>query len=273
MLVKQIAGAVPYIAQVVDTQLVFCAFLFNKDVAFLARLSQLDVANASLIEQFLHFALLLVIHLDYNTGILGKKDLDNIVALHLVQTDFQTAFGICKSHFQQCGNQTTGADIVSGQYQSFLDKFLHGVECCTEIIAVLDGGHIITNLVQTLSESRSAQTKLVKAEINMIKCRRSILDNRRNDLLDVAYLSATGHNHSSRRDDFLAIGVFLCHTQRVLSSGHINLQLAAEIAQCLNGLVEAGILAFLGTARPHPVGRKAYAVQSVFQRSPNNICQ
>ena len=50
---------------------------------------------------------MLVSNLDYDTWILCKELLDNIVALDVMEVDMQATFSIGKGHLKQCCNQTT----------------------------------------------------------------------------------------------------------------------------------------------------------------------
>ena len=162
---------------------------------------------------------------------------------------------------------------MTSQDEALLNQGLYGIETIAEILTVLNGRNIAAHLVVNLCKGRTAQTELIEREVDMVKRRRYVLNNRRNNLLHVAHLSAAGYDDGTRRDNLLAVGVLLCHTQRVLTCGNVNLQLAAEIGESLDGSIKTGILTLLGTARPHPVGTQAYAVQSFLQGSPNNICQ
>ncbi len=89
--------------------------------------------------------------------------------------------------------------------------------------------------------------------------------------LHVGNFTAGRNNHSSRRNHFLAVRILLCHRQRVFSGRNIDLQCAAEVAQCFYSRVQTGIFTFLRTARPHPVGRQRNAVHTFRHRSPNKI--
>ena len=75
---------------------------------------------------------------------------------------------------------------------------------------------------------------------------------RRDDLANVAYLSA-GRDDDRTRSDHLVVAILLGHGQRVFSGRDVDAQLASEIGRGLYGLVEARVLALVA-ARPHPVG-------------------
>ena len=51
------------------------------------------------------------------------------------------------------------------------------------------------------------------------------------------------------------------------------MQGAAEVAQCLDGTIEAGVLTLLRAAGPHPVGRERERVHAFCQRSPDDVGQ
>ena len=95
----------------------------------------------------------------------------------------------------------------------------------------------------------------------------------RHHFLHIRNLTACRYDNRARSDDLAAVGIFLCHGQRVLTRRNIDLQGAAEVAQCFYRCIETRVLAFLRAARPHPVGRQGYAVQTFGKRSPNQVGQ
>ena len=64
-------------------------------------------------------------------------------------------------------------------------------------------------------------------------------------LADVGDLTAGTDNNSTRRDDLLAIGILLTQREGVLTCRHVDVQVTAEITQCLDGCIQTGILSFL----------------------------
>ena len=272
--VEQVRGRIPDITHIIDAELVGGIVLGYQNVTFVSRFTQFHETYTCIFQNLLHFILMLVADLDNDTRIFCKQNLNDILFLHIVKADFHTAFYVRETHFEQCGNQTTGRYIVSCKDQSFVDKFLYGKECIAEIFSVLYARYIIAYLTQRLGESRTTQFQFVEAEVDMIKCSLFIVDQyRRYNFFHVGNFAACRNNHCSRRNDFLTVRIFLCHRQRVFSGRNIDLQRTAEVAQCFNSCVKAGILTFLRAARPHPVGRQRNAVHAFRHRSPNKVGQ
>ena len=146
--VEQVRRRIPYITHIVDTELVGSVSFGYEDVAFVGRFTQLQVAYACVFQNLLHLFFVLVADLDNNTRIFCKQNLDNILFLHLVEADFHTAFHIGEAHFEQCSDQTTGRNIMSGKNQSFVYQFLYGKESIAEILCVLYARHIVTHFAQ-----------------------------------------------------------------------------------------------------------------------------
>ena len=146
---------------------------------------------------------------------------------------------------------------MSCKDQAFVDKFLYGKESIAEIFGILYARYFVTNFTQRLCESRTTQFQFIEAEINMIKRSLFIVNQyRRYHFLYIGNFTTGRNNHSSRRNHFLTVRILLCHRQRVFSGRNIDLQCAAEIAQCFDSCVKTGIFTFLRAARPHPVGRQ-----------------
>ena len=95
----------------------------------------------------------LVGHLNDDTGILGKEQLDQVVLAKFVETDFHTAFGIGKTHFEQAGDKTTGRNVVTGQEQTAFDELLHRVKGVTEILGVGHRRDVAAHPVERLGKS------------------------------------------------------------------------------------------------------------------------
>ena len=70
-------------------------------------------------------------------------------------------------------------------------------------------------------------------------------DHRRHHLADVADLAAAAYYHRPRRYYLLAVGIFLCHTQRVLSRRNVDTDGTAEVRKGFDSFVETGIFALL----------------------------
>ena len=163
---------------------------------------------------------------------------------------------------------------MTGQDPAFLNHLLNSHKGVGKVFCVLHRRHVVAHLTQTLSKGRTTKALLVEREVDMVQRTATVVfDDRRNHLLDVRNLTASAHNNCSRRNDFLAIGILLRERQRVFSCRHVDMQLAAEIAQRLHASIQAGILTFLRAAGPHPVGTQRQGIHALSQRSPDDVGQ
>ena len=163
-----------------------------------------------------------------------------------MQVDVHTALGVGETHLKQCGDETTGADVVACHYPAPLYHLLHGVECIGEILRVLHRRHVVAHLAEALCESTSAEHQFVEREVDMIDRRILVVHyHRRYHLAHVAHFAAARHDDSSRRDDLLAVRILLRERQRVLSCRHVDVESAAEVAERLHCSIETGVLALL----------------------------
>ena len=243
-------------------------------MAFVCRFTEFHITYACIFQDLLYCFLMLVTHLNNDTRILCKQNLDKVLLLDFIQVDFHTALHIGKAHFKQCSDKATGRNIMSGKNQSLVDQLLHGKESIAEVFGILHAGNFVTHFAQGLGEGGTTEFQVVETEVYMINGSFFIVDQHwRNDLLDIGNFSTGRNNYRARRNDFAAVGVFLCHGKRVFTSRYIDLQGTAEVAQCLYCRVQPGIFTFLRTTRPHPVGRKGNAVQTFGKRCPNQVGQ
>ena len=135
---------------------------------------------------------------------------------------------------------------MSCQDQSLVHQFLYGKESIAEVFGILYAGYVVANFTQRLCKSGTSEFQFVEAEIDMIECCLFVVHQyRRYDFLHVGYFAAGRYDHCSRRNHFLAVRIFLCHGQRVFSGRNIDLQGAAEVAQCFHGSVETSVFTFL----------------------------
>ena len=213
-----------------------------------------------------------VAHLDNHAGVLGEEHLHDVVALHVVQVDVQTAVLVGEAHLEQSGNHTAGADVVAGHNPAAAHQFLDGLEAVDKIVGVGHGGHVIAHLASRLREGGAAQSEPVETEVDVVERRVLVVHHHgRHHFLDVAHLAAAGHDDGARRDNLLAVGILLAQRERVLARGYIDAELAAEVAQGLDGGVEARVLTLLRTAGPHPVGRQRQTAHALGQGRPHDI--
>ena len=274
--VEQVAGLIPHVAQVVDVEGVFLiASLHNQLASVLNRIANLGKTDATILEELTQFELMLVFHLDDDTRILGKECLHDVaVGTNIVQVDVHSTPIVGETHLQQCGNQSTGRNVMSGYNPSLLNELLYGIEAIGKILRILHRRHIIAHLTQTLGKGRSAEALLIEREVDMIDAGIFVAQQHgAHHLLDILHLAAGTHDDCSRRDNLLAIGILLAQRERVFSGRHVDVQVAAEVRQGFHAFVQTGILAFLRAARPHPVSRQADAVESLGKRCPHNVGQ
>ena len=104
--IQFIRRLVPYVAHIVDAEMVLDAFFGNQNVAFGSGLGNNGKTYTCLFHQL--FECFLVFHLDQDTRIFGEQNLDNVLFRQFVEVHFQTAFHIGKTHFKQCCDHTTG---------------------------------------------------------------------------------------------------------------------------------------------------------------------
>ena len=273
--IQQVGSLIPLVAQRVDVECHLLLVLLHHQLALLGRgITYLGVAHSLVIQELLQFFLVLVAHLDDDAGVLAEEQLHQVFSLHVVQIDLDAAFGIGESHLQQRGHQTARADVVACHYPAAVDEFLYGVEAIHEIVGVFHRGDIIAHLAQALGEGAAAQLHLVEAEVYMVEAGVFVVhDDGAYHLLHVGDFAARAHDDRARGDDFLTVGVLLCHGEGVLARGHVYPDGATEVAQRLHRAIQAGILALLRAARPHPVRGEAEALHAVGQGSPHDVGQ
>ena len=118
-----------------------------------------------------------------------------------------TTFGIGETHLQEGCYQTTGTDVVTCYHPSTLNHLLHHHEGITEVFGILHCRHVVAHLVEALSKGRTAEMQFVKGEVDMIETGVFVVHQYR--LAHIAHLAAGAHNHRTRRDNLLAVGILL----------------------------------------------------------------
>ena len=175
-------------------------------------MSQLQVAHAGLVHDFLELGLVLVGNLHDHARVLGQEYFHDVVVAELVQADFHAALHVGKTHFEQRGDQAAGGNVVPGQHQPLVHQRLHGIEGVAEVIRALAGRHVRADFVQRLRESRTAQTQFVKAEIYVVERALGLVHHHgRHDALHVAHLATRAHDDRARRNNLLSAGILLAH--------------------------------------------------------------
>ena len=113
---------------------------------------------------------------------------------------------------------------MSCEHKSLVDELLHGEESVAEILRILHRRNIAAHLSEGLREGRTAELLHVEREVDMIETAgRDFLHYRRDNLPNITHLSTCTDNDSSRSNNLVAVRIFLCHRQRVLTRRHVNL--------------------------------------------------
>ena len=133
------------------------------------RPSDASVANMVVVHQVLKVKPVTLRYLYYYAGIFGHEHLHNVLAVELVEAYVESAVGVGEAHFQQSGNHSARADVMTGHEPAVLHKLLKRVEGVTEVVGVLHRGHVVAHLAERLGESRAAEAQLVVREIYVVK--------------------------------------------------------------------------------------------------------
>ena len=96
---------VPHVAQLVDIELMFPSVLLNLYRAAVGYgIANLGIADAVLLEELAQFHLVLVAHLNHDTGILGKQRAHHVIIFEVMEVDVQTALHVGERHLEQRGD-------------------------------------------------------------------------------------------------------------------------------------------------------------------------
>ena len=205
--------------------------LTDVQVAFAHGHSDIDVAYAGLFECLLEGFFVTGTYLDYYAWILGEENLRDVLLGIVHEVYLQSALRVGEAHFEQSGDEAACADVVSGEQEAMAHALLHGIECIAEIFGILHRGHVGAYASQALCQRTATQMQGVKREVDVVEgALRLCGEHGTHHLADVGYLSAAGDDDGSRRDNLGTVRVFLGHGEAVFARGHINLQLAAEVA-------------------------------------------
>ena len=230
-------------------------------------IAYLGEAHAAVFHEVLEVLLVVVAHLDYHAWVLGKERLHDVAVLaEVVQIDVHAALPVGEGHLQQGGYQSACRYVVASYHPSLRYQLLYGHEGVGKVFGVLHRRHVAAHLAEALRKGRAAQSLLVEREVYVVQ--RGVLvvlHHGAHHLADVTHLAASRYDDGARRYDFLAVGVLLGQRQRVLTRGHVDVQLAAEVAQ--------GLHALLAPAGPHPVGTQRQRLHAVGQRCPHDVGQ
>ena len=213
-------------------------------------------------------------HLHEYSRIFGKEGERQIAIAEVGKVDFEAALRIGEAHFQQSRNHTSRRNVVASQKQALIDAFLHSGKGIAEIFGVGHVRHVAAHVAHVLSQRRTSQTEFVHGEVDVVdgaSALHVLLNHGTYDASDVAYLATRTNDDRSRRNHLAAIGIFLCHGERVLARWHVHADTYTKFAQCFDGGIQTCVFALLGAAGPHPVGGEAHAVQPFGQGSPDEV--
>ena len=240
--VEQVRCAVPCVAHGIDIEGVLLIYI---ECALCDGLTDNGKAYASLFEDGFYASGIGLGHLYHYTGVLGEEYLHDVLLLESAEVDVHTALRIGEAHLKQCGHHTTGRDVVAGHEQALIHELLHGDEGVAEVFGI-HSRHFATYLIQGLEEGRATECQCVVAEVDMIEqCILVVHYNGRYHLLHVRYLATGRHDNRTGTYHLGAVGVLLRHGKRILTGRHVDVEVAAEVRECLYGLVQAGILTLL----------------------------
>ena len=182
--VEQVGSLIPNVAQCIDVERVN-EVVFPHHHSPLSRRGEANLheAHTLAVEEFLHFAGILLIHLDDDAGILSKQVAHHVVAFEATQVDAQSARGVGETHFQKRGDESAGRNVVSGKDPAAADHFLHSVECIAEILCVeghllvgISIGHVVAQSAKALGKGRSAKLGFLEREVDVVDIGALVVD-------------------------------------------------------------------------------------------------
>ena len=189
--------------------MVLDALLGNQDVTLVGRTGNDGATDTRFAHQL--FESLALLHLYQDTRILGEENLDDVLFCQRIEIDFQTTLYVGEAHLQHGCDHTTCRNVVTCQNQALFDSLLQRIESRFEIVRILHGRNLVTQLVQRLCKGRSAQLHGVEREVDIINVRILFVSQyRRDDLLHVTYLRTCRDDYSTRCND-LVVTILLGH--------------------------------------------------------------
>ena len=149
--VEQVRSLIPCLAHCINVERCLPITISDTESALVRTWrTNAGKTDAVLLQECLHFFLMLVSNLDYDTWILCKELLDNIVALDVMEVDMQATFSIGKGHLKQCCDQTSSRDVVSSEYPSTTNHLLYSIEAVAEVLWFFYGWNVTTDLSEAL---------------------------------------------------------------------------------------------------------------------------
>ena len=132
------------------------------DCAVSRRNTDLSVCDTCILKNLLRTWSVSISNLNNDTWVLCEEHLNDVVALDLVEVESKTALSVGEAHLKQGCDETTGRDVVTCEDETLVYELLNSDECIAEVLGILNGWNIRTNLALTLSECRTAKLKLVE---------------------------------------------------------------------------------------------------------------
>ena len=166
---------------------------------------------------------------------------------------------------------------MTSKDETLVDGILNSIERISKILWVLDRRYIAADLLECLSESRTAKLECVEREIDIVN-RSAVVEHAywAHDLADVAHLATCRDDDATWAYHLLrsAVGllVLLSHRQRILACRDVDVEVDGEIRASLNCCIKTSIFTCIA-ARPHPVGTERNALQAALERSKHDIGQ
>ena len=139
----------------------------NFQPAIFNRFSDYSITNTVVSQYFFYRSLIL--YLNDNTRIFGKKYGYQRRFSHIIQIHCQTAGIVSKTHFKQCSNHSAAGNVVSGEYHFLVYQLLNGIKCSLEIFSIIYCRSFVTKAVECLSQRRSSEFMSVKRKIDVKK--------------------------------------------------------------------------------------------------------
>ena len=246
MLIEEEGSGIPHIAEVVDEELVFCTIFLDKEVTLFGGHSESSGFHAMFCQNCLEAGFVFICHLHQDCRVFGKELLHEIGSTEVVELDTQTAFCVGETHFQQSGDETACTDVVTSEKDAFLHHGLHRCKGSTEVSGICHCGHIASHIAKGLCEGRTTELWSERREVEVINLTVGLIYyNRAHYFAHIIDFTTCTHNDGAWRNDLLSIRILLSHGERVLTSGDIDVEFAAEIAEGFDAFIKTRVFTLL----------------------------
>ena len=146
--------------------------MFYHQCPFLVGCSDLLESYTGFCEQAFRCFAFAFCDLKHHCRVLGKEDLDQIgltIGYECVRGQMHSTGGVGERHFKQCGDKTSCRNVMPRHDGATFHQSLNGIEGCREFSRILDGGCFRADTAEGLGECRSAETKFIAREVNIIQ--------------------------------------------------------------------------------------------------------